>query len=150
MRKWIIALSILTIAGTSDGGVKYAGPDADAIRKAAMDYCESWYTGDAERMENCLHPELAKRIIRKDEKGRSRLDNMGAMTLVQYTRAAWGPKTPKDQQQKEVMILDVYGNVASAKAVMAGWIDYLHLAKIDGEWKIVNVLWEVKPKAGEN
>jgi hypothetical protein len=25
------------------------------------------------------------------------------------------------------------------------WIDYLHLAKYDGRWKIVNVLWEMKP-----
>jgi hypothetical protein len=28
----------------------------------------------------------------------------------------------------------------------ANWIDYLHLAKWDGEWKIINVLWELKPK----
>jgi len=25
-------------------------------------------------------------------------------------------------------------------------IDYLHVAKIDGRWVIVNVLWERKPK----
>ena len=24
------------------------------------------------------------------------------------------------------------------------WIDYLEETKIDGEWKIVNVLWELK------
>ena len=33
-----------------------------------------------------------------------------------------------------------------AKAVMSGWIDYMHLAKWNGEWKIVNVLWELKPQ----
>jgi hypothetical protein len=27
---------------------------------------------------------------------------------------------------------------------MADWIDYLHLAKVDGRWVIVNVLWELK------
>lgn len=149
MRKWIIAGSIMALVGMSGSAIR-AGADEDAIRQAALDYCESWYTGDAERMEGCLHPELAKRIIRKDENGRSRLDTMGAMRLVQATRAAWGTRTPKDQQQKDITILDRYENVASAKAVMAGWIDYLHLARVDGEWKIVNVLWEVKPKAGEN
>ena len=75
---------------------------------------------------------------------------MGAMRLVQATRAGLGKQTPKKQQQKDITILDRYGNVASAKAVMTGWIDYMHLAKVDGEWKIVNVLWEVKPKADEN
>ena len=42
-------------------------------------------------------------------------------------------------------ILDIFGNAASAKAIMADWIDYLQLAKVDGRWVIVNVLWEKKP-----
>jgi hypothetical protein len=29
---------------------------------------------------------------------------------------------------------------------MSEWIDYLHLARWNGEWKIVNVLWELKPE----
>ena len=41
--------------------------------------------------------------------------------------------------------MDIYGNVASVKATMSGWIDYMHIAKSDGKWVIVNVLWEVKP-----
>jgi hypothetical protein len=28
--------------------------------------------------------------------------------------------------------------------VMADWIDYIHIAKVDGRWVIVNVLWELK------
>jgi len=31
--------------------------------------------------------------------------------------------------------------VATAKTVSTQYIDYLHLARIDGQWKIVNVLW---------
>ena len=41
-----------------------------------------------------------------------------------------------------VTILDASGGIATANALSADYIDYLHLAKIDGEWKIVNVLWE--------
>lgn len=124
----------------------HADADEDQIRQAALDYCESWYAGDADRMEGCLHPELAKRIIRKDENGRSRLDNMGAMRLVQYVRKGYGTKTPTEMQQKDVTILDRYENIASVKAVMAGWVDYLHIGKVDGRWVIVNVLWEPKPE----
>jgi len=124
-----------------------AESDESQIRQAALDYCESWYTGDAERMESCLHPELAKRIVRTDpESGRSTLDNMGAMRLVQSTRKGWGKNTPKEAQQKDIVILDVYGDVASARATMSGWIDYMHLAKWNGKWVIVNVLWQVKPE----
>lgn len=124
------------------------GSDADAaaIKQTALDYIEGWYEGNPERMERALHPELAKRIVQTDPKsGRSRLDTMGAMTLVQRVKAGGGTKTPKDQQQKDVTILDVFENAASVKVVASAWIDYLHVAKFDGRWVIVNVLWELKP-----
>lgn len=149
LRIVVCALLIAGLVGTTLAGAALAGADEDAITKAALDYCEGWYTGDAERMEGCLHPELAKRIVRTDANGRSRLDNMGAMRLVQAVRAGRGKNTPKDQQQKDIEILDVYGNVAAVKAVMSGWIDYMHLAKTDGKWLIVNVLWEMKPEVGK-
>jgi hypothetical protein len=121
--------------------------DSAAIRQAALDYIEGWYEGNAERMERSLHPELAKRIVVADSKtGRSRLDQMSAMTLVQGTRAGYGKKIPKEKQQKDVTILDTYGNTASVKVVASDWIDYLHLAKFNGRWVIVNVLWELKPR----
>ncbi|MGH7494128.1 MAG: nuclear transport factor 2 family protein [bacterium] len=121
--------------------------DSAAIRQAALDYVEGWYEGNPERMERAVHPELAKRIVRTDQSsGRSRLEQMSAMSLVQGVKRGGGKSTPVEQQQKDVFILDIYENTASAKAIMSGWIDYLHLAKWNGEWKIVNVLWELKPQ----
>jgi hypothetical protein len=29
---------------------------------------------------------------------------------------------------------------------MSGWVDYMHMAKWNGRWVIVNVLWELKPR----
>ena len=122
--------------------------DAEAIRQAALDYIEGWYEGNAERMERALHPELAKRIVRTDSRtGRSSLGQMSAMSLVQGTRSGGGKTTPKEKQQKDVTILDVFENAASVKVVAASWIDYLHLAKWNGRWVIVNVLWELKPES---
>src|SRR5436853_824080 len=89
--------------------------DADLIKQTALDYIEGWYEGNAERMERALHPELAKRIVRTSPEGRSRLDQIGAMTLVQSTRRGGGKVTTKEKQQKDVTILDLYENVASVK-----------------------------------
>ena len=98
-------------------------------------------------MESELHPELAKRMILTDPKtGHSQFNYMGAMQLVQNTRRGSGSKTPKDQQLKEITILDRFNNAAVVKIVASGWIDYLEEAKVNGEWKIINVLWELKPK----
>ena len=121
--------------------------ETDAIRKTALDYIEGWYTGDAARMERALHPELAKRMISTDPKtGHSQFNHMGAMTLVQRTREGIGKKIPQDRQQKEVTILDRYNNAAVVKIVASDWIDYLEVARFNGDWKIINVLWELKPK----
>jgi hypothetical protein len=98
-------------------------------------------------MERALYPELAKRMISTDSKtGHSQFNHMGAMALVQRTRDGIGKKTPPDRQLKEVTILDRFNNAAVVKIVASDWIDYLEVAKFNGDWKIINVLWELKPK----
>jgi hypothetical protein len=141
----LIMIAVLTLCAVG-GRAQTTAADADkvAIKQTALDYIEGWYEGNAERMERALHPELAKRIMRTDAQGRSRLDQIGAMTLVQSTRRGGGKQTPKEKQQKDVTILDVFENAASVKIVASGWIDYLHLARCNGRWVIVNVLWELK------
>ena len=76
----------------------------------------------------------------------SQFSSMSAMTLVQATRAGYGTKIPAADRRKDVTILDIYQNVASARIDASGWVDYLQLAKWNGEWRIVNVLWELHPK----
>ena len=107
--------------------------DSAGITRAALDYIEGWYTGDAARMERALHPELAKRMVYRPAKAGAhpQLDQQSAMTLVQHTRAGGGKNTPKDKQQKDVTILDVFRNAASVKVVASDWVDYLHLVRAD-------------------
>jgi CubicO group peptidase (beta-lactamase class C family) len=117
--------------------------DSAGIRRAALDYVNGWYEGDAARMERSLHSDLAKRIWRPDpERGGGRMENQTAMTLVQGTRRGWGRQTPEPLRRRDVEILEIFGNAASARARMTDWIDLMHLARVNGEWKIVNVLWE--------
>jgi len=151
-RAWILLGALLLVPSaalaqsTTASGAPISEADREAITRTALDYVEGWYEGNAERMERALHPDLAKRIVRNDPQGRSRLDQMGAMALVQGTRAGYGRQTPKEKQQKDVLILDILGNAASVKAVMSDWIDYMHMGKFNGRWVIVNVLWEMKPR----
>jgi hypothetical protein len=121
--------------------------DEAGIKAAALDYLMGWYTGDPERMERALHPDLAKRVIRTDpENKQDRVDHMSALTLVQYTRKGYGKKVPVEERMAEITILDRYGNAAVVRAVARDWVDYLQIGKVNGEWKIINVLWEMKPR----
>jgi hypothetical protein len=138
----LLLLLVPAICRADDGNAA----DRAAIERTALDYIEGWYEGNPERMERSLHPDLAKRIVIADPKtGRSRLDQMSAMGLVQGTRKAYGKSIPVAKQRKEVTILDVYENSASVKILASDWIDYLHVARFNGKWVIVNVLWERYP-----
>ena len=143
-----ISLSWLLLVGTPLAAQSPA--DSSAIRATALDYVEGWYQGNATRMGRALHPELVKRIVKTDTTtGKSVLQNMGASALVNGTRHGYGKSTPRERQQKDVTILDIFGNAASVKATMADWIDYMQMARVDGRWVIVNVLWEYKPRSGK-
>jgi len=136
-----------TPAQTASASPSISSEDAAAIRVTALNYVEGWYTGDAERMASALHPELVKRVMTIDATtGRPRLDGMGRSVLVESTRRGFGKETPVAEQQKDIMILDVFQNAASVRATMRDWIDYMHMVKWEGKWVIVNVLWERKAK----
>ena len=138
----VIALMLAPVSARSQSRA-----DSAAIRQTALDYIQGWYTGDAARMEGALHPELAKRIVQSDSLGRVRLEQQSAMTLVQGTRNGYGKTTPASDRHDDVRILDIYRNAASVRIDASYWIDYLQVAKWRGRWVIVNVLWEMKPKA---
>lgn len=148
MKKLLSAAALVLAMALPGAARAQTAADSAAIRQTALDYVEGWYAGDAARMERAVHPELAKRIVRTNPQGRSMLDHMGAMRLVQGTRDGGGTDTPEAQRDREVRILDIFGNTASVRATMSGWIDYMHMAKFNGRWVIVNVLWEMKPGQG--
>src|SRR5205807_1810866 len=129
MKRAILFSSILLICGASAAWSQAAVSDADksAITATALDYIEGWYEGNPERMERALHPDLAKRIVMTSPEGRSQLQQMSAMGLVQGVKRGGGKNTAKERQQKDVTILDVYENAASVKVVASDWIDYLHI-----------------------
>jgi CubicO group peptidase (beta-lactamase class C family) len=122
-----------------------ATADSAGIRNTALDYIEGWYSGDGPRMERALHPDLAKRIVTTDSTGQSRLSHTGALALVQSTRRGGGSAISPPERRQEVTILDIYGGAASVRIRASSWVDYLHLAKFNGRWVIVNVLWERDP-----
>jgi hypothetical protein len=143
-------LSLAAACSLAIAGVAQAQTAADSagIRGAALDYIEGWYEGNSERMERAVHPELAKRIVVvHPQAGESMLRQMTAEELVGATGAGYGKQTPAEQRRTDVRILDIYGSVASVRVDAHDWIDYLHIARWDDRWVIVNVLWEFTPEA---
>lgn len=117
------------------------------VERTALDYIEGAYSGDAERMERALHPELTKMLLnRHRQTGEQFLYKMGASDLIEGTRAGLGT-LEEEKRNIEVDVYDIAYDMASLKVASAMYIDYLQIAKVNGEWKIINVLWVPNPEA---
>jgi hypothetical protein len=145
-----VLLIVFAAAASMPHATDYWRPqtDEEAIVQVARDYLEGFYDGSAERMTRALHPDLAKRDIVTDRaSGGQIVRNMTAQQLIDVTGSGAGSGwVARYGRQCDVTVLDIFHDVASVKVVAGGWIDYLHVAKVNGEWKIVNVLWALKPK----
>lgn len=118
--------------------------DSLAIRQAALDYIESQHSPNAQQMERALHPRLVKRTFWTDkETGKDYVRETSAESMVLLAES-YNKKKDKFPAvpKKEIKFLDVSDRTASVKLLADEWIDYMHLVKLNGTWKIINVLWQ--------
>ncbi|KAA5542836.1 nuclear transport factor 2 family protein [Adhaeribacter rhizoryzae] len=115
--------------------------DEQAVRKAILDYVESFYQADTTKVYASVHPELAKRGYYKRE-GVYRESKMSFAQMVKLSQR-WN-KTTKvtSEAPKEINIFEIKDKIAVAKLRALWGTDYFHLAKLDGKWQIVNVIWQ--------
>lgn len=146
MKKIILLFIILIVLIFSIFVLGDIENDKAAIKNATLDYLEGWYDGDALRMQRALHPEFfTKRgILIHPNTGEMATPHLNAEMMIGYVKQGGGKSFPREKLKNEVLILDIYKNTASVKAISAQFVDYLHLAKFDGKWMIVNILWELK------
>lgn len=136
-----LSLALLLITKTVFGQTK---KDSLEIKQAALDYIESQHKPNPLQMERALHPRMVKRTFWKDKatgKDYVRETNTESMVLLAESYNKNGDKFPSTPK-KEVLLLDVSERTASVKLVADDWIDYMHIVKLNGTWKIVNVLWQ--------
>ncbi|MGH9517592.1 MAG: nuclear transport factor 2 family protein, partial [Terriglobales bacterium] len=51
---------------------------------------------------------------------------------------------PEAQKTESISVLDISGNIASAKLVTPHWVDYMTLSKSSGNWKILSVVQQIE------
>ena len=120
--------------------------EKEAVRQAVLDYVEGVYQVDPARIERSVHPELSKLGFwkPKDKPGYTG-ERMTFAELVEVAKTWNKSGKLSANAPKEITIFDVQDQTASAKLVAQWGTDYLHLARYDGKWKIINVLWQSLP-----
>ncbi|WP_103070454.1 nuclear transport factor 2 family protein [Aquimarina sediminis] len=118
--------------------------DSLDIKQVALDYIEAQHNTNPKQFERAAHPRMVKRTFAKNKatgKEYLRETFTDFMVILSEFYNSKGDKFPENPK-KEVILLDVSDRTASIKLIADDWIDYMHIAKINGTWKIVNVLWQ--------
>lgn len=119
--------------------------DRAGVERAALDYLEGFYEGSTEKIRRGVHPDVLKFGFALDEGEYRRIPMSFDQMLAFAENVRSSGDFPGPDAPKQVELLDVLDQTAVAK-VYAWWgSDYLSMAKYDGEWKIVQVLWQSPP-----
>lgn len=129
----------LVLAGSA------AASDRDAVERAVLDYVEAVEQGKPELIERGVHTHLAKFGFGRDREGNYKIYPMTFDELVDLAGNMKKEGHVPADAKHSVEIFEVLDKTAAVKLSAFWGIDYMHLAKYDGEWKIVQVLWQSYP-----
>lgn len=137
-----LALACAVVALASPAGAQER--DEEGVRRAALDYLEGFYEGDEAKLRRSVHPDVDKfGFARGGAEGSYRRIPMSYDQMFEFAAGVReGRNRPPEEAPKDVMVLDVQDQTAVVKVVAWWGQDYLQMAKYDGSWKIVHVLWQ--------
>jgi len=134
----ILATSFLLAATAHAQDSEEAG-----IRAALEHYLQGHATGDGTHFQAAFHPVANLYWVAGD--------TLAQRTSEAYIAGAPGRPAPDEAQRKRrIVSIDFAGTAAMAKIELdypsVRFIDYMQLLKIDGEWKIVNKIFNRENK----
>ena len=146
MRKIIafFILLVLSVAALAWGSTNSANEKA-AIAAVAQNYMDAYYTADSARMQKTLHPDFHKRTLQTIN-GHTEISEDTVQSMVEGVRLGSGKEIPPAERVQKIEVLDVYRDAASVKVVTGRWVDYMHLSKLNGEWRVLDVVLQYTRK----
>lgn len=139
----LLALSVAALAW--DGNT--TSNENAAITAVAQNYMDAYYTADPARMQKALHPDFHKRTLHAVN-GHTEISEDTAQSMVEGVRLGSGKEIPAGERVKKIEVLDVYRDAASVKVITGRWIDYMHLSKLNGEWRVLDVVLQYTGNSG--
>jgi Putative lumazine-binding len=142
MNRFVLGFGIsllLLCLSTNAQNHRASNDEGAAVRATVTNYIEAYYDGDAARMKQTLHPHYLKHKIHGDIPMREQ----AGPQMMQAVLEGGGTHMASAQRTEQVTVLDIAGNIASAKLVTPGWVDYITLSKVNGDWKILSVVQRI-------
>jgi hypothetical protein len=152
MRTLLSFVMAAFLAAAQNDNTRNAGTPEDqaAVHRAALDYVEAIYEGKPELIDKSVSPELSKRGVYYNAKERKWIEAKMPFERLKAISLTFN-KGKKDSSQwpKRITVFEVMNQTANVKVVADWGMDYLQLVKQEGQWKIVNIVWQSLPSASE-
>lgn len=143
----IVAVACVAGFGFANSNDRQNEADVEAVKRACLDYVEGIYEVKPELIERGVHPDLEKYGYWRGEGDEYRGVAMTYEQLVELAGKWNKDGRAGEDAPKEITVFDVLDKTASAKLVAHWGIDYFHLVKEDGQWKILQVMWQSPPRS---
>ena len=139
---------ILYLVGAGYYPVNAQSADRRAVYDASMDYIDAFYKSEPFRLERSVFRDVIRRGFywKGLDSAYSDMRSMSYDQMVQFSKdwnkSNWLP----DDAVKKVDVLDVQDQTAISKITVYWGTEYLELARIDKNWKIINIIWQSSPR----
>jgi hypothetical protein len=142
MKNFLIALSfsMLVFGASASAQTGSQADDSASVQATVRNYIEAYYQGDAHRMQATLDSHYLKHMIH----GTIPIREKTGSQMVNEVRIHGPADLPQAQRTESISVLDISGNIASAKLVTPHWVDYMTLSKSGGNWKILAVVQQIE------
>lgn len=114
--------------------------EKETVEAAINEYYTGVFTGDVDKLQKVIHPEVSIAQLKNiKQTGKHAINRNGAGFLVELSRAGF-LKVPEDQRELNIEILDLMDEMAVVRATTSKATSFFQLQRIDGQWKIINLL----------
>ncbi len=145
--RWVIGDSAVILL--KENGAKppaLSDRHAEKVEQVSRDYCVGFYEIDGDKVQETCHPSLSKRSVEQARlSDGTEFEYLSGITweeiniLGETFNTQWGFDA---DDRCEIEIYEIRGNIAAVKMTGTVWFDYFHMMKVNGEWSIVNIMYE--------
>jgi hypothetical protein len=117
--------------------------DESAVRETVQTYLHGLKFNDVDSLRKAFYPEARLFFVKKS-------GDLGQLTQAEWYEGFKANAGKEEAGSLEIASVDVTGNAASVKVEEdypgSHYTDYVALLKLNGEWKIVNKIFDAKSK----
>ena len=142
MKSFLLTFTLAMLVPSASAGAQSTPgqDDSAAVQATVKNYIEAYYRGDVPRMQASLDSHYLKHTIHGSIPIRERTGSQ----MVEELRTHGPADLPEAQKTETISVLDISGNIASAKLVTPHWVDYMTLSKSGSNWKIIAVVQQIE------